>query len=300
MFQELRAYSVPLGPEFNGRTQVPRPELLQPEEALIVSRASLSVPASEGGREQLLLSRVSSVWSGVSIQTVWLPHDLDGPNGNLQRFPSGPSGSVLVVPGLDPTPLKLHTISWDPWFDRPVTLIQQLALQPNDVQKVALNLPQLGSLIVELVEPREPVSLVLDATPEWTAGPSALWNAPTLSAPARHLVRGTVLQLNADDWPDLCVALVGEPVAPWRLADVGARDVWARPDGWGAFRFEQVPSGDYTFLLYRPRGDHEVDVLAARSVSVRSDLFNLDIWPEPQGSPLRRTLASAWSDEAAR
>jgi hypothetical protein len=188
-------------------------------------------------------------------------------------------------------------LSWDPWLDR--VHASRRTLMDSIVGPVRSSgsvwVPPIGVHTLELRQDRAPIHRLLAGLAEWVEIDS-YGETPVhdLAHPGRHAVSGTVVWHGADGWPETCVALLGEGAPDWRLHDLGAWDSWARPDQHGRFRFEDVPGGDHAFVLYRPAGDHAVEILAERSVTVKRDLFNLDIWAEAPDAPLRRVVVSPW------
>jgi hypothetical protein len=177
----------------------------------------------------------------------------------------------------------LHRISWDPWFDE--TLEDRVGKPYSAMRGLTASIPTVGFSALESREERQPIFRWIAGSPDWYSveddGQVQPDDRLTLVHPPRFLVAGTVVWHGPDGWPDTCVALLGEGASDWRLHDLGAWDTWARPGPRGRYRFDDVPAGDYTFVLYRPLGSHAVELLAERSVTVQRDVFNLDIWAEP-------------------
>lgn len=190
----------------------------------------------------------------------------------------------------------LHRISWDPWFDE--TLAVRVGKTYSAMSALTAHIPAVGVSALELREERAPVFRWVAGAPRWYAvgddGRVYPDNRLELAHPARFLVSGTVVWHGPDGWPDTCVALLGEGAPGWRRNDLGAWDSWARPGPRGRYRFDDVPAGDYTFVLYRPLGSHAVELLAQTAVTVQHDVYNLDIWAEPTDGVGHPVAQSPW------
>jgi hypothetical protein len=228
-----------------------------------------------------------------------------GPHSVLRARTEGVSLRLLPPAKIDysvtgvPEGERAHVtaLSWDPWLDR--VHASRRTLLDSIVGPVrsrgSARVSPVGVHTLELRQDRAPIHRLLAGLLEWVEVES-YGEAPVheLAHPGRHVVSGAVVWHGADGWPETCVALLGEGAPDWRLHDLGSWDSWARPDQHGRFRFEDVPGGDYAFVLYRPTGDHAVEILAERAVTVKRDLFNLDIWAEVPNAPLRRVVVSPW------
>lgn len=188
--------------------------------------------------------------------------------------------------------VQLRTTTWLPWLDIERRYDDELrSFDARFEVTRLLSLPTPSRTRIELVESRDPVDLVHDWIDEFEVSPDETYEPLTLTIPAHHLLTGAVVDHVAGDWPDLAVALCGPATAVHRREALGQTSCWERPsEGFGAFRFEHVPEGVYTFLLYRTVDDSQVDVLARRTVTVGRDLYQLDIWEEPMSSPLRELV----------
>ncbi|GEM_PF-2569474 len=255
-------------------------------------RTTVPLPVEDGSKIVLLVKGASEEGEEVAQVTSWELMSADRGGRDWRVAPFAPIGDLRVDvarPG-NGGRLTLRRTTWLPWFD---------VEQRDDVASVYMSGETTSRNLVpvfrpswtriELVEQRQPVDLVHDDSGEVEAndllGPGPL----QLTRQPDHLVTGRVTDHSLGDWPDLAVALCGPATESHRLKALGQTSWWARAsEAFGDFRFEAVPAGVYTYLLYRPLDDEQVEVLAQRTVTVHHDLFNLDIWPEPQSSALRQ------------
>ncbi|RKY19115.1 MAG: hypothetical protein DRQ55_11465 [Planctomycetota bacterium] len=251
----------------------------------------------------LVLAR-STDSSGEPIIGHWGPFTLGEARGK-RIFVKLQHPGVMAVPveGIDPDrELSLVSLAWDSWFDDVVVRTEiepRLWPSPTEPQ---VSVPAVGVVTAELREARAPVFRWIDGLPAWVKHKPGLRGPQrpgSLIVPPRFLVKGSVSRTGPSGWPDTCVALCGDGAPGWRLSDLGAWDTWTRPDKHGRFRFEHVPSGDYALVLYRPLGDHAVEILSERAVTVNRDLFNLTLGAELSGAPLRRVARSPWGSPSA-
>jgi hypothetical protein len=214
----------------------------------------------------------------------WGPETLARAMSNLIVVTHAGSLPVEVrVEGLDGRgDLVVQQTSWNPWTNGSWTGAVEIPSGSKDWVHVTLDAAGLGWAFFDVRLVRGPVSAPVASSDGWVDLSSS--EQLTLEVPPFHTVSGEIVWYSAADWPDLCVALVGQAVPTWRDEWIGEGDWCARPARDGRFRFAGVPPGDYLFMLYRPVGHEGVEVLAQREVSVQSDLFHLDIWSERPGA----------------
>jgi len=184
---------------------------------------------------------------------------------------------------------RLQQTSWNPWSATTWVGQRELAERTSGWQVLALGIAARGEAFFDVRLQREPVAAPVASTSGWLAldGIDQL----VLEVATPRVVEGRVAFYHPDDWPDLCVGLLGSAVAEWRSEWLGESDWCARPLRDGSYRFAAVPPGDYLFVLYRPVGSEGVEILAQRQVTVETDLAHLDVWSErPRDSELLRIL----------
>ncbi|MFT7464782.1 MAG: hypothetical protein ACI9EF_003142, partial [Pseudohongiellaceae bacterium] len=253
-------------------------------------KSLMPLPPRDGSQLVVLARRTDA--SGFDSVTAW----------EVDREGSGEETQLTFAPSLQLSvgvtdlgaggSVRLRRTTWLPWFD--VEQRSQEALWAGAgsgelLGNVQLSRPSWSR--VELMERREPVDYVHDDSGEFEVTPENVEGTLRLFRRAAHLVSGSVTDHGGNDWPSLAVALCGPATESHRRDALGQTSWWSRPSqNFGEFRFEGVPAGDYTYLLYRSLGDNDVEVLAQRSVTVNHDLFQLNIWAEPQSSALRELV----------
>jgi len=255
----------------------------------VMGRVTLPLPVEDGSRIVLL---ARGTREEVAQVVSWEVTIADRNGGNRPDFPMAPIEDLQVGvdrPGKGER-LQLRRTTWLPWFDVEQRHDQALLhLSGETTSRAFLSVSSPSWTRVELVEPRQPVDLVHDESGELEANEFRALDSLLLTCQPDHLVTGSVTDHSLGDWPDLAVALCGPATESHRPEALGQTSRWARAtESFGDFRFDAVPTGVYTFLLYRPLDDEQVEVLAQRTVTVNHDLFHLDIWPEPKSSALRQ------------
>lgn len=134
---------------------------------------------------------------------------------------------------------------------------------------------------VELLQPRWPVDALL-ARWDRAVDPLTPEGRVSLAVPSRHLVKGRVELRESSDLEHVGVALLGPGTEAWRPEVRGQGDWWTRPDGLGLYRFEAVPRGEYTCVLFRAEPGLPVEVLSRRRLMVDATLFQVDVSEAPR------------------
>ncbi|MCB9896867.1 MAG: hypothetical protein H6825_02560, partial [Planctomycetes bacterium] len=239
----------------------------------------------------LLLEQVDD--AGTPRYATWGPRTIgDAAQSRVHLVPRPPRSIEVDVTGLrEDRRYFLGRTTWHPWVDD--ALSDYVWVSDGGRTERTLDVPLAGgaSTFLDLRLDRGPVSASLASLLDWLPPFDALPERVRLAAPATYSVQGHVTWYTDADWPDTAVALLGEPVDEGRSDALGEHDWCTRPGKDGSYRFEDVPEGDYLFVLYRPAGDEGVEVLGQRPVSVRENLFQLEIWPETESSRGRIVIA---------
>ena len=148
--------------------------------------------------------------------------------------------------------------------------------------------------MVELRLDRWPVPEPLVRSPFWVRAPlRGKLDPQVLSVPRRVSLSGLVRGVDPARRERVGVALLGAPVAEWRVEWLGESDRAVRPDAQGRWRFDSVPIGPATLVLYASGEVEGVEILAQHAVTLEGDVTRFELVPQAvdggplQGEPLR-------------
>jgi len=147
-------------------------------------------------------------------------------------------------------------------------------------------LPRGGESLVELRLERWPVPEPLVRSPFWVRAPlRGELDPQVLTVPRRVSLEGIVRGLDASQRERAGVALLGAPVAEWRAEWLGESDRAVRPDAQGRWRFDSVPIGPATLVLYASGEVEGVEILAQHAVTLEGDVTRFELVPQFVGDP---------------
>ncbi|GJM23537.1 MAG: hypothetical protein DHS20C15_34520 [Planctomycetota bacterium] len=158
----------------------------------------------------------------------------------------------------------------------------------------SIPLPRGAESMVELRLERWPVPEPLARSDFWVRAPLRGELAPQiLRVPRRVSVEGMVRGIDPRQRERVAVALLGAPVSEWRAEWLGESDRCQRPDASGRWRFDDVPLGPTTLVLYVSGETEGVEILAQRALDLTGTVSRYELVPDApvddplEGRPLR-------------
>ncbi len=209
----------------------------------------------------------------------WGPQPLSAAAGGISFLQSYGQSVTVDVGGLEKGRRYLvQQTSWNPWTQSSWSGAVPFPVESEGWATISVQTATKGAAFFDVRVDRGPVSAPVASSTGWLELEDI--QTQRIEIPPLRSVSGELRWFADGDWPDLCLAFVGDAVPTWRSEWVGESDWCVRPDKDGRFHLPELPPREYSLMLYRPLGDEGVEVLAEQTVSVTSDLFRLDAWPQ--------------------